>query len=167
MRLIVLVSVLAACAQQSATTRMTRGFDAQVASGVERARAVTARFTSLDSAAAAGYARDLPKCIADEHHGAMGYHHLNRGYVDAKPDVERPEFLLYERLPDGQYRLNGVEYIVPYRFWPRDSVPPTLLGQPLKREDNYKYWYLHMWIWTENPAGLFADYNPLVRCPTG
>lgn len=131
-------------------------------------RTATARFVVLDSAVAAGYPRDVTQCIAHAEHaelGAMGFHHVKRALVDTTLEVERPEILLYERRPDGQYRLNGVEYIVPYRLWSRDSTPPRLMGLDLKREDNLKLWYLHMWVWTDNPAGLFADYNPAVACP--
>ncbi|HEY8176563.1 MAG TPA: hypothetical protein VIF32_12765 [Gemmatimonadaceae bacterium] len=146
---------------------MTSGYDAQVNDGVDRLRAATRPFHALDSAVAAGYPRTVPDCLVHAHHGAMGYHHVNRGYVDAKLDVERPEILLYERRPDGTYRLNAVEFIVPYRAWPRDSVAPVLMGQKLNHEDNLKIWYLHVWAWTKNPEGLFANFNPDVACPNG
>ena len=97
----------------------------------------------------------------------MGYHHLNRAYVDGTLDPTQPEFLLYERMPDSSYRLNGVEFIVPYRFWSRDSTPPVLMGQKLHHENNFNYWYLHVWAWTDNKDGLFANMNPDVRCPGG
>ena len=94
----------------------------------------------------------------------MGYHHLNRGYVDNKVEIEKPEFLLYERTADGAYVLNGVEYIVPYRVWPKDSVPPKLLGRDMIQSEPLQYWYLHMWVWKPNASGLFSDWNPGVRC---
>jgi hypothetical protein len=72
---------------------------------------------------------------------------------------------LYERKPDGEYKLNGVEFIVPYRSWPRDSIAPSLMGQRLKHEDNLKIWYLHVWAWSDNADGVFADFNPNVQCP--
>ena len=137
----------------------------EVREGYARVRAATDRFHSLDSAVAAGYARDVPRCFADEHHGAMGFHHLNRAYLDTVLDVERPEILLYERHPDGRYVLNGVEFIVPYRLWSRDSAAPRIMGLPLERADDLNLWYMHMWAWKPNPAGLFAPYNPTVRCP--
>ena len=138
---------------------------AQVSDGIERLRSATRKFQALDSAVAAGYPRDVAACLVHEHHGAMGYHHSNPALADAKVDVERPEILLYERMPNGEYRLNGVEFIVPYRAWPRDSVPPTVMGQQLKHEDNLKIWYLHVWAWTANADGIFADFNPVVSCP--
>ena len=154
------------CARHSLSS-MTRGYDAQVADGIGRLRAATAPFHSLDSAVAAGYPRTVPDCLVHEHHGAMGYHHVNRAYTDAKLEIERPEILLYERRPDGEYHLNGVEFIVPFRAWPRDSVAPVLMGQVLHREDNLQIWYLHVWAWTTNPEGLFANFNPDVACPNG
>lgn len=141
--------------------------DPRVVEGVARLRAATAPFRNLDSAVAAGYVRDVPDCLVHEHHGAMGYHHINRALADAKVDVEHPEILLYERLPDGEYRLNGVEFIVPYRAWPRDSTPPVLMGRPMKHEDHLNLWYMHVWAWTDNADGLFADFNPAVQCPAG
>jgi hypothetical protein len=97
----------------------------------------------------------------------MGYHHTNRAYVDAKAEIERPEILLYERRADGSYALNGVEYIIPYRVWPRDSVPPRVMDRAMLRNDELSLWYLHMWAWTTNAAGLFADWNPSVQCRGG
>jgi len=138
-----------------------------VTQGLARLRAATQPFRSLDSAVTAGYARNVADCLVHEHHGAMGYHHVNSKYADATVDIEHPEILLYERMPSGDYKLNGVEFIVPYRAWSRDSVAPTLMGQRLKHEDNLKIWYLHVWAWSNNTDGVFADFNPSVRCPAG
>jgi len=135
-----------------------------VAQAVERARTATARFASLDSAVAAGYQRDAGGCLANEPLGTMGFHHANRSLYDDRLDVERPEILVYERLPDGRYRLNGVEYIVPYTARSREATPPRIMGQLLKRADRLQLWYLHVWIWQENPSGVFADWNPTVHC---
>jgi hypothetical protein len=142
-----------------------RAYSREVQEGYTRVRAATAAYRVLDSAVATGYAAVVPRCIADSTHGAMGYHHLNRAYVDDRVEIEKPEYLLYERKPDGTYALNGVEYIVPYRVWPKDSTPPKLLGRDMIKSEPLQYWYLHMWVWTSNKAGLFADWNPAVRCP--
>ena len=159
------ISSMSGCARNSSS--LAAGYDAQVNSGVEQLRAATRPYQQLDSAVAVGYARDVPNCFVHEHHGAMGYHHVNRGYMDGVVDVQKPEILLYQKMPDGKYQLNGVEFIVPYRAWPRDSVAPTVLGQLMKHEDNLKYWYLHAWVWNRNPDGLFADFHPNVSCPAG
>jgi hypothetical protein len=152
-------------AQSASAAPPTTGYGEVVRTGLARVRTILGAYVSLDSAVAAGYNRDVPRCYVHEHHGAMGYHHINRAYVDATIEVDRPEILLYERQPDGRYTLNGVEYIIPYTRWPRDSVPPKVFDLDLKQEDDLKLWYLHMWAWKENPAGLFADWNPTVRCP--
>jgi hypothetical protein len=139
--------------------------NSQVTRGLDQLRQATRPFQNLDAAVAAGYPRDVPDCFVHEHHGAMGYHHVNRAYVDNKVDVSHPEILLYQRMPDGSYKLNGVEFIVPYRAWPRDSVPPLLMGMNMKHEDNLKIWYTHVWVWSRNSDGMFADFNPDVTCP--
>ena len=138
-----------------------------VVQALERARAATARFESLDSAVAAGYQRHAEGCLAHEPLGTMGFHHANGALYDGRLDVERPEILVYERLPDGRYRLNGVEYIVPYSARPREATPPRIMGRPLKRADRLELWYLHVWLWRENPSGVFADWNPTVHCLPG
>lgn len=160
MRLIPLL-FLAACA---ATPRGGNVHET-VRRDIEQLRAATRSYQVIDSAVAAGYVRSVRDCLVHEHHGAMGYHHVNRGYVDAVLDVSRPEILLYERSPDGQYRLNGVEFILPYTHHVRDADAPVLMGQTLRREDNLKFWYLHVWAWNENPNGAFADFHPRVTCP--
>lgn len=128
-------------------------------------RSATSPFNQLHAAVAAGYAAKVADCLVHEHHGAMGYHHVNPKYVDAKVEIDKPEILLYERLPSGEYKLNGVEFIVPYHAWPRDSAAPVAFGQLLKHEDNLKIWYLHVWAWSDNKDGVFADFNPNVQCP--
>jgi len=169
---IVLLSLAGACRAATRSTLRANATpvatnDPVVADDLARLRAATRAYQDLDSAVAAGYARDVADCLVHEHHGAMGYHHMNRALVDAKIEIERPEILLYERRPDGAYRLNGVEYIVPYRAWPRDSAPPITFGQRMRHEDNLHLWYLHVWAWTNNADGLFADFNPAVQCPAG
>lgn len=139
------------------------GFGEDVDRDVERVRKATEKFKSLDKAAAAGYAREIAHCVDNPPHGAMGFHHDNPSLMDAKLDVKRPEILVYERLPGGEYRLNGVEYIVPLAAWKKDE-PPRIMGQSLKRAERLGIWYLHVWVWQANPKGLFADWNPDVKC---
>lgn len=129
-----------------------------------RVREATAPFQKLSAAVEAGYEASVDMCYADPMHGAMGYHHINRKYVDRTLEVEHPEILLYERRADGSYALNGVEYIVPYRLWPADSTPPRLMGRDLQRADDLKVWYMHMWVWKPNAEGLFANWNPAAQC---
>ena len=138
---------------------------AALEAAVARARAATAPYQALDSAVAAGYARHVARCLEQPPHGAMGFHHVNRALLDDRVEVERPEILLYARTAAGAYKLTGVEYIVPYRAHPRTAEPPTVMGQQMKQSDPLALWYLHVWLWEENPSGLFADWNPAVTCP--
>jgi hypothetical protein len=135
-----------------------------VVHNVARIRHATAEFRSLDAAVRAGYARDGGHCVDNPREGAMGYHHQNAALLDDRIELERPEMLVYERLPDGEYRLTGVEYVVPLSEWPETREPPTVMGQELKPAPSLGIWYRHVWLWRENPSGLFADWNPLVEC---
>ncbi|HYV96742.1 MAG TPA: hypothetical protein VE967_04715 [Gemmatimonadaceae bacterium] len=164
-----LAITFAACAHASHMHGTTASpnpaaYGAAVENGYKRARAATNAFHALDSAVAAGYVAAVQNCVADSVHGAMGYHHINRALLDNKADVERPEYLIYERMPGGTYVLNAVEYIIPYRIWPRDSTPPLVMGQKMRQNDPLNLWNLHFWIWKTNPAGLFAEWNPDVHC---
>ena len=140
------------------------GGDSAHAREVERIRAATAPFKVLDSAVTAGYSREGGGCVQHQPHGAMGYHHVNQALLDDQIEIERPEILVYERLANGEYRLNGVEYIVPFSIRPPTAEPPVVMGQKLTPAQSLKLWYRHVWVWLENPSGLFADWNPLVKC---
>jgi hypothetical protein len=109
------------------------GFGEDVDRDVARIRASTQTFRSLDKAVAAGYSRNGGGCVDNPPEGAMGFHHQNAAPLDARLEVERPEMLVYERLRDGSYRLNGVEYIVPFSAWPQSKEPPMVMGQNWSR----------------------------------
>jgi hypothetical protein len=119
----------------------------------------------LETAAAAGYSREVPACVAHPRDGGMGFHHENASLLDGRLEPDRPEILVFGRAADGSYRLNGVEYVVPYSSHPRDQAPPHILGQSLRRADALRLWYLHVWLWEDNPLGVFAAWNPKVTCP--
>lgn len=137
--------------------------DSNVTRGLERLRAATAPFRDIASAQAVGYPTATPPCLSSAI-GGMGQHYVNRSHMDDKLDLEHPEILLYGPGPDGKQKLLGVEYIIPYRVRPPESQPPSILGQDLKRSAELRLWYLHVWAWEENSSGLFADWNPAVKC---
>jgi hypothetical protein len=132
---------------------------------VARVRAATEKFKSTGAAEAAGYKR-VTDCVEYQPHGAMGYHFQNNALLDTTLDVEHPEVLVYERKPDGAFKLNGVEFLVPISAWAA-AEPPRIMGQALKRADSLGIWYLHVWTWEPSPSGLFSDWNPRVKCGTG
>jgi hypothetical protein len=166
MRIMSCMRVIAAtaCAGGSAGTANPATGSADERADVARARAATAPFRALDAAVKAGYSASVPSCLAHPEHGAMGFHHVNPTLLDDELEIERPEILVYERMPDGSYAFNGIEYVVPYSARPREAEPPTIMDQKLKRADGPQLWYLHVWLWKENGEGLFADWNPAVVC---
>jgi len=133
-------------------------------SDADKVRAATSAFKSLDAAVAAGYSRDGGACLAQPAQGGMGFHHTNPKLVDDNVELEHPEILVYNRTPNGEYVLNGVEYFVPFSARPGTAEAPTVMGQKLKKYEQGKFWYLHAWVWLDNPSGLFADWNPKVVC---
>lgn len=168
---VIATALVSACSQNahtgmsmSTSTANPSAYSSEVQDGYARVRAATAAFRVLDSAVAKGYPASVSQCLSDATHGAMGFHHMNRALLDNRIEIEKPEILLYEKKADGSYGLNGVEYIIPYRAWPKDSVPPKLMGRDMVKSDPLQLWYTHMWVWTPNSAGLFADWNPAVKC---
>ena len=131
---------------------------------LERIRKATAAFKSLDAAVAAGYQRNVPQCIAHPTLGGMGYHHTTDALLDDTLDLDHPEILVYGKTATGEYKLNGVEFYVPYSAHPRTAAPPVIMGHQLTPFDPGKFWYLHVWVWTDNPSGMFADWDPEVKC---
>lgn len=137
---------------------------AGVAEDLARVRAATAGFKDIAAAQAAGYPTATPPCLANPPAGGMGHHYVNRAHVDGRLELERPEILLYAPDGSGKLKLVAVEYIIPYRILPPESEAPRIFGQALRQSESLKLWYLHVWAWEENPAGLFADWNPAVTC---
>ena len=159
-----LVVLVAGCAGHATPyAPIPTGLSEETRAGLARLRAATDRFHSIDSAVAAGYPAVSPQCYVEPDSGAMGYHHVNRAIVDRTLEPEHPEILLYERTREGRYNLTAVEFLVPYRLWPKDSTAPQVMGMPLGHVDELSTWGLHMWIWKANPTGMFAWWNPDIR----
>lgn len=95
--------------------------------------------------------------------GAMGYHYGELARIDGTIERLKPEALLYEPGPQGQMKLVAAEYIVPLTAWTQ-PVPPRLYGRDFDRNDALGLWVMHVWLFKENPNGLFAPWNPKVSC---
>jgi len=161
-----------------AATAQTRATDTSQAAGVlpsglgdavdrdvAKVRNATAGFKTTAAAETAGYKR-VSDCVEYQPAGAMGYHFQNDALLDTTLDVEHPEVLVYEKKPDGTFKLNGVEFLVPISAWTA-AEPPRVMGQALKKADRLGIWYLHVWTWEPSPSGLFSDWNPNVKCGAG
>lgn len=133
-------------------------------------RQVTARFHDIEAAKEAGYEEQVTVCWTHSSAGAMGYHY-GKGPFDAAVDLLEPELLMYEPQPGGRARLVGMEYVVPFAAWAEaghdlndmDDVP-ELLGQKFTPHDVLPIFKLHIWLWRNNPEGMFEDWNPKVSC---
>jgi hypothetical protein len=140
--------------------------DQVVARDLERVRNATKAFQDTAAAHAAGYpTATMTPCLSDSSAGGMGHHFVNRALLVDSIDVEHPQILLYGPAPGGTLKLVAVEYIIPYRIHPREAEAPRIFGRALRQNDPLKLWNLHVWAWEENPAGLFAEWNPAVKCP--
>jgi hypothetical protein len=128
-------------------------------------RRVTAPFHNIDAAARAGYDVQITPCWAHTKLGAQGYHYGNPDLISDGGAIEllRPELLMYEPGPGGQLRLVGLEYIVPIDEWTGEQ-PPSLLGETFHPHSFLPIYKLHVWLWRDNPSGIFADWNPKVSC---
>lgn len=136
----------------------------------------TADFEDVAAVEQAGYGELLDAegiaCIEHDDQGAMGIHHVHGDLVgDATLDAERPEAIIYEPTESGSLELVGVEYVVFQEAWDAENdTAPVLFGQEFSAvgaDNRYgipAFYELHAWVWKDNPAGMFADYNPDVTC---
>jgi hypothetical protein len=105
--------------------------------------------------------------------GGMGVHFLNVGLLGKPLDPAKPQVLVYE--PAGnKLRLVAAEWFVPLS--PDVKERPQLFGKPfdgpMEGHDplmphGLHHYDLHVWLWKDNPAGMFAPTNPKVKCPPG
>ena len=135
---------------------------ATVAADIEAVRASTARFHDIDQAKAAGWNTQVTDC-QESAAGGQGVHWANLGLIDGAVNLLEPELIMYEPRGDGTWHLVAVEYIVPFPAWTSASAP-SLFGETFHRNEAAGLWILHLWIWKPNASGLFADWNPAVRC---
>jgi hypothetical protein len=91
-------------------------------------RLATANFKTTEAAEAAGYKR-VTGCVQHQPAGAMGYRFQNNALLETTLDLEHPEVLVYEKMPDSTFQLNGVEFLVPISAWNQAS-PRASSGKP-------------------------------------
>ncbi|RIW17338.1 hypothetical protein D0X99_06260 [Algoriphagus lacus] len=130
-------------------------------------RSATAKYHRMEVAEDDGYSQATP-CISHPNLGSMGYHFVNFDLVDGIFDPTQPEALLYEMDQEGNMKLVAVEFIVVTEAWEEEEIPHfgsqifdiALAPTPLPF-DNYQ---LHVWVWKNNPSGIFTKFNPKVKC---
>ncbi len=125
------------------------------------ARAATARYHRYAAAVQDDFVPVSP-CVSSPL-GTMGFHYMNfERLLDGELDPAEPEVLLFLPNSQGRMQLVGVEYVLPGTG---DEDTPLLFGQPMHFSEERSSWELHAWIWQNNPAGMFADFNPRLSCP--
>jgi hypothetical protein len=165
----IVVAFVSGGAAQTSTKKMGEapgilpsGYGEGVDRDIMTIRDATAKFKMTEAAEATGYKRNTD-CVEHQPAGAMGYHFQNATLLDATLDLTHPEVLVYEKMPDGSFQLNGVEFLVPISAW-KSTEPPRIMGQDLTKVDAIGFWFLHVWTWKADPSGLFAPWNPDVKC---
>jgi hypothetical protein len=151
----------------------------KLSAALDDVRRATARFKNIDVALASGYVDDGFGCIdgaafgLDPSVGGMGFHLINQAlHDDPESDPERPDLLVYEPAasPAGKPTLVALEYEVFRPDWYNagHTEPPSLFGHEFESFDfdTLQIFGLHLWLWRDNPAGMFQDFNPKVSCGT-
>lgn len=192
--LVLVAALLAACAEaNTSASRPGPGEPslAEVRQATERFRDVNVALAEgyvrdpadlCDSAEMMGRPAEL---------GAMGIHYFRPDLlgITAPPsprvngdgthtDFHQPAILIYEPQADGSLELVAVENLVFAASWRAagHSEPPTFHGVPwdTMRDDPTTaadeahmfepHFDRHVWIYRENPNGVFAPFNPAVSC---
>jgi len=155
---------------------------ASLAQHLTPARASTAKYlTGIAAAQADGYEIITPMM------DGMGYHFLNKQINGF--DVTKPAILVYEK-NGSDWQLAALEWVFPsapttpplegatYGSFPaachyndgtfvptaaqKDCAPKSETGSP------FNFWHpdlttLHVWLWYDNPDGLYHGTNPLIQ----
>ena len=123
--------------------------------------------------------------------GGMGVHYFRPDLLGIKgppnprvngsgthTDFRTPSVLIYEPQADGSLQLVAVENLVFRWAWSEagNKAPPTYLGVPYdlmeddprtKVDEAHMFeprYDRHVWLFRDNPNGVFAQYNPKVSC---
>ncbi|MGQ0648236.1 MAG: hypothetical protein ACT4P7_11765 [Gemmatimonadaceae bacterium] len=135
----------------------------RAAAAVDILKKEMAKYSSFARAQRDGYTTAITACMANPPVGSMGVHYGNTSIIDGAVSQYKPEVLLYEPGPNGQLTFVGVEFIVPFTAW-TSPTPPVLFGQTFMANQTFQVWALHVWVGRDNPSGIFADWNPTVKC---
>ena len=149
-------------------------------------RKATAKYHDLDAAVADDYVFD-PHCVEHPEFGGMGHHAVNMSRIVPFVVPSKPGVLVYEPMENGRYRLVAAEFLVPAEPWDAmNPGGPPMLGQiefddhreiifvenefgesvPVNAKGGppFPHYQLHVWVWKNNPKGMYFPFNPNVSC---
>jgi hypothetical protein len=139
---------------------------------VKIVRKATERYNDLKVAQAEGYALQFG-CVSGSDDGAMGLHYVNGALVGkGELDVNHPQIVIYEPLPNGDVKLIGADFLVLAEDWNKKHPegPPQLMGQLFHLFESPNrfglpaFYTLHVWAWKDNPKGAYVNWHPDVSC---
>lgn len=80
------------------------GFGEAVDRDIMTIRDAATKLKTSEAAEAAGYRR-VTGCVEHQLAGTMGYHFQDNALLDTTLDLEHPEMLINEKMPDGTFQL--------------------------------------------------------------
>ena len=174
-----LLLVLATAIVMSPVTSQAQGKSAPMSADLQAAKAAMAKYSDQLVAVRDGYYStvaciDFPKGATDGPvvypPGAMGVHLLNTANIGPKLDPKKPQVLIYEQDGD-KLKLTAAEWFMPVQL--AGGTAPSIFGQKLKgpmdghepiMPASLKHYDLHVWLWKNNPKGMFTSTNSTVKC---
>jgi hypothetical protein len=123
--------------------------------------------------------------------GAMGVHYFRPDLLGVTEppnprvngtgthtDFRTPAILIYEPQADGSMQLVAVENLVFAKAWREagNTKPPSYYGvtwdamiddpnTPVDEAHQFEpHFDRHVWLYRDNPSGMFSPYNPSVSC---
>ena len=134
------------------------GVSKETSRQLQEIRKATAIYHDIQHAYDSGYG-DINVVVPN-----MGYHFMKPGLVNASFEIDKPEILVYNKTAGGKFDLVAVEFAVPISDSP-DAAPEGFIGSAdvWERNEDFKLWLCHAWVWQFNPDGVFHDTNPLVQ----
>lgn len=105
--------------------------------------------------------------------GGMGVHFLNMGNVGPTLSADKPQVLIYEPV-GNKLQLVAAEWFVPVAAVQGDvpmifgrKLDGPMMGHKPIMPDGLHHYDLHVWLWKDNPSGMFHSTNPTIKCPAG
>ena len=164
---------------------------AEVRSATERFRDVKVALAEGYVRDPGNVCEDAPKMGKPASLGAMGIHFFRPDLLGitgppnprvngtgTHTDFTRPSILIYEPQQDGSLELVAIENLVFVDAWKKagNVAAPSYQGveydlmqdDPATAVDEAHmfepHWDRHVWLYRENPSGMFAQFNPNATC---